>query len=76
MYREAALIRWREVVRERGFRSDCPLATNLYQWLTAYVLPSITDITVLQYYTASQIQPFERWSHLHDLELADPKAAR
>jgi len=44
--------------------------------LTAYVLPSITDITVLQYYTASQIQPFERWSHLCDLELADPKAAR
>jgi len=44
--------------------------------LTAYVLPSITNITVLQYYTASQIQPFERWSHLRDLALAVPKAAR
>jgi hypothetical protein len=28
--------------------------------LTAYVLPSITNITLLQYYTASQIQPLER----------------
>jgi hypothetical protein len=44
--------------------------------LTAYVLPSITNITILQYYTASQIQPFERWSHLRDLALADPKAAK
>ncbi|KAH0951341.1 hypothetical protein HN011_004592 [Eciton burchellii] len=50
--------------------------------LTAYVLSNITvfqvfpSITVLEYYMASQIQPFERWSHLCDLELADPKAAR
>jgi hypothetical protein len=44
--------------------------------LTPYVLPSITDITVLPYYTASQIQPFERCSQLRDLELVDPKAAR
>jgi len=36
--------------------------------LTAYVLPSITD-----YNLASQIQPLERWLHLRDLELADPK---
>jgi hypothetical protein len=37
--------------------------------LTAYVLPNITE------YTASQTQPIEMWSHLRDLELADPNPA-
>jgi len=37
--------------------------------LTAYVLPSITDCTM------SQTQPFEIWSHLCYLELADPNPA-
>jgi len=58
-----------------------PCKKFVYQFVTNYFVNGVcsskyTDIIVSQYYTASQIQPFERWSHLCDLELADPKAAR